>query len=166
MSMQHTFFLSNLSPRCCFGVTSYETSMTNPKVLGVITTCLNDLVEAIEKIADIRTRSANISVTGGRKFNPGFHLAFDVDNMLLVAESTAKCAVGREESRGGHTRDDFPAMDNKWRQVNQISSFDGQKVNVRKQTLPSIPKALFHLFDVHELEKYMTAEEIAKGGSN
>ena len=134
-------------------------------LVGIIRTGA-ELKEAIAKIADIRKRSANVAVTGGRKFNPGFHLAFDLDNMLLVAESTAKSADSREESRGGHTRDDFPGMSNEWRQVNHISSFDGEKVNVRKQALPPMPKELFELFDVHELEKYMTPEEVAKGGSN
>jgi succinate dehydrogenase / fumarate reductase flavoprotein subunit len=134
-------------------------------LVGIIRTGA-ELKDAIAKIADIRKRSANVAVSGGRKFNPGFHLAFDLDNMLLVAESTAKSADSREESRGGHTRDDFPGMDNKWRQVNHISSFDGEKVNIRKQALPPMPKELFELFDVHELEKYMTPEEVAKGGSN
>ena len=134
-------------------------------LVGIIRTA-SELEDAIAKIAEIRVRSANVSVSGGRKFNPGFHLAFDLDNMLLVAESTAKSAILREESRGGHTRDDFPGMNNKWRQLNHISSFDGATVNVREQALPALPKELFDLFDVHELEKYMTQEEIAKGGSN
>ncbi len=134
-------------------------------LVGIIRTG-SELKDAIAKIADIRKRSANVSVSGGRKFNPGFHLAFDLDNMLLVAESTAKSAITREESRGGHTRDDFPGMNNKWRQINLISSFDGNQVNVREQVLPTLPKELFDLFDVHELEKYMTPEEIAKGGTN
>jgi succinate dehydrogenase / fumarate reductase flavoprotein subunit len=134
-------------------------------LVGIIRTG-SELKDAIAKIAEIRKRSANVSVSGGRKFNPGFHLAFDLDNMLLVAESTAKSAINREESRGGHTRDDFPGMDNKWRQINNISSFDGNQVNIREQALPTIPKELFDLFDIHELEKYMTPEEIAKGGSN
>jgi succinate dehydrogenase / fumarate reductase flavoprotein subunit len=134
-------------------------------LVGIIRTG-KEVEEAIEKIAAIRTRSANVAVAGDRKFNPGFHLAFDLDNMLLVAESTAKSALLREESRGGHTRDDFPGMNAKWRQVNHISSFDGNKVNIKAQPLPPIPKELFDLFDIHELEKYMTPEEIAKGGSN
>ena len=134
-------------------------------LVGIIRTG-TELKDAIEKIAEIRKRSANVAVTGGRKFNPGFHLAFDLDNMLLVAESTAKSAISREESRGGHTRDDFPGMDSAWRQHNHISSFDGNQVNVRKQTLPFMPKELFDLFEVDELKKYMTPEEIAKGGSN
>ncbi|MFM1974801.1 MAG: hypothetical protein RL524_788, partial [Actinomycetota bacterium] len=134
-------------------------------LVGIIRT-RTEIEEAIAKIADIRARSKNVAVGGGRKFNPGFHLAFDLDNMLLVAESTAKSALLREESRGGHTRDDFPGMNNKWRQVNHIASFDGNQVNIKAQPLPMLPKELFDLFDVHELEKYMTPEEIAKGGSN
>jgi len=134
-------------------------------LVGIIRTG-KEVEEAIEKIAAIRARSANVAVAGGRQFNPGFHLAFDLDNMLLVAESTAKSALLREESRGGHTRDDFPGMSSKWRQVNHISSFDGKNVNVKAQPLPPIPKELFDLFDIHELEKYMTPEEIVKGGSN
>ena len=133
-------------------------------LVGIIRTG-SELKEAIEKIADIRARSKNVVVAGDRKFNPGFHLAFDLDNMLLVAESTAKSAILREESRGGHTRDDFPGMSDKWRQVNHISSYNGSEVVVKAQPLPPLPKELFDLFDVHELEKYMTADEIAKGGA-
>ncbi len=134
-------------------------------LVGIIRTG-SELKDAIGKIAEIRKRSQNVSVAGDRKFNPGFHLAFDLDNMLLVAESTAKSAIAREESRGGHTRDDFPGMNDKWRQINHISSYNGNEVVVREQKLPALPKELFDLFDVHELEKYMTSEEIAKGGSN
>jgi len=134
-------------------------------LVGIIRT-RSEIEDAIAKIAEIRARSKNVAVAGGRKFNPGFHLAFDLDNMLLVAESTAKSALLREESRGGHTRDDFPGMNSTWRQVNHISSFDGNQVNIKAQALPVIPKELFDLFDVHELEKYMTPAEIAKGGTN
>jgi succinate dehydrogenase / fumarate reductase flavoprotein subunit len=116
-------------------------------LVGIIRTG-SELEDAIKKIADIRKRSANVSVTGDRKFNPGFHLAFDLDNMLLVAESTAKSALARQESRGGHTRDDYPTMNNKWRQINLISSFDGEKVSVKEQALPILPKELFSLFDI------------------
>ena len=133
-------------------------------LVGIIRT-KKELDEAILKIADIRKRIANVKVEGGREFNPGFHLAFDLDNMLLVAESTAKSAVIREESRGGHTRDDFPTMIPKWRQINNVSSFDGQKVSVRQNELPTLRKELFGLFDIHELEKYMTSDELAKGGA-
>jgi succinate dehydrogenase / fumarate reductase flavoprotein subunit len=134
-------------------------------LVGIIRT-RTEIIDAITKIAEIRARSKSVAVAGGRVFNPGFHLAFDLDNMLLVAESTAKSALLREESRGGHTREDFPGMNTEWRQINQIASFDGNQVNIKSQPLPVLPKELFDLFDIHELEKYMTPAEIAKGGSN
>jgi succinate dehydrogenase / fumarate reductase flavoprotein subunit len=55
-------------------------------------------------------------------------------------------------------------MDPKWRTLNNISSFNGKEVVVKQQGLPSMPKELFDLFDVHELEKYMSSDEMAKGG--
>jgi succinate dehydrogenase / fumarate reductase flavoprotein subunit len=130
-------------------------------LVGIIRT-KTELQDAINKIADIRKRIENVAVTGDRLFNPGFHLSFDLDNMLLVAESTAKSAIVREESRGGHTRDDFPAMDPKWRSLNNIASFNGKEVVVKQQNLPFMPNELFDLFDIHELEKYMSADELPK----
>ena len=61
-----------------------------------------------------------VGATGGRRYNPGWHLALDLRNMLVVSECTAKAALEREESRGGHTREDFPKMDPQWRQVNLV----------------------------------------------
>ena len=133
--------------------------------VGIIRTKV-ELEEALKKIAELRNRIAKVSVAGGREFNPGFHLSFDLDNMLLVAESTALAGLTREESRGGHTRDDFPTMNPVWRQSNLICTFDGTKVGVEKIPLPVMRKDLFELFDIHELEKYMTPEEIAMGGIN
>jgi len=132
-------------------------------LVGIIRT-KSELADAISKIEDIRKRIENVSVAGDRQFNPGFHLSFDLDNMLLVAESTAKSAIVREESRGGHTRDDFPKMDPKWRTINNIASFNGKEVVVKQQPLPVMPKELFELFEVNELEKYLTSDELAKGG--
>jgi succinate dehydrogenase / fumarate reductase flavoprotein subunit len=132
-------------------------------LVGIIRT-KSELADAINKIAEIRKRIENVSVQGDRVFNPGFHLSFDLDNMLLVAESTAKSAIVREESRGGHTRDDFPVMNTKWRGLNNITSFNGKEVVVKQQDLPFMPKELFDLFDIHELEKYMSKEETTKGG--
>jgi succinate dehydrogenase / fumarate reductase flavoprotein subunit len=132
-------------------------------LVGIIRT-KGELADAISKIEAIRKRIENVSVAGDRQFNPGFHLSFDLDNMLLVAESTAKSAIVREESRGGHTRDDFPEMDPKWRTLNNIASFNGKEVVVKQQPLPVMPKELFELFEKVELEKYLTSDELAKGG--
>ena len=72
----------------------------------------------------------------------------------------SKAALTREESRGGHTRDDFPKMDPAWRQFNLICNWDGNFVSTNKQKLPMMPTELLSLFDPHELEKYFTQDEM------
>ena len=64
-------------------------------------------------------------------FNPGWHLAIDMRNMLLVSECVAKAALERTESRGGHTRDDYPAMDADWRNTLLVCrTTDGDRPSV------------------------------------
>ncbi len=129
-------------------------------LVGIIRTRI-ELEEAIVKLAELRKRALDMVAAGGRAFNPGFHLTLDLDNMLIVSEAIARAALQREESRGGHTRDDFPGMNSTWRQVNSITSWTGSNVVVKKQPLPSMPKELFDLFDPHELAKYLTAAEMS-----
>jgi len=138
-------------------------------------TTMNDLVGIIRKaeeieqalvaLHDLRGRVAKVSVEGGRFFNPGWHIALDLRNMLLVSECVAKAALLRTESRGGHTRDDHPAMEPEWRKVNLVCSLTGdpaveEAVSVVKQPLPTMPLELLSLFDWSELSKYMTPDEI------
>ena len=68
----------------------------------------SEVQDALERLDKLKERAQHIRVTGTRQFNPGWHLALDLRNMLCVAESVARAALMREESRGGHTRDDFP----------------------------------------------------------
>jgi succinate dehydrogenase / fumarate reductase flavoprotein subunit len=82
--------------------------------------------------------------------------------MLAVSECTAKAALIREESRGGHTREDFPAMDPNWRKVNLVCSLDGDEVRLTRKPLPVMRPELFELFDRAELAKYLTNEELAE----
>jgi succinate dehydrogenase / fumarate reductase flavoprotein subunit len=143
-----------------------ELQQTSNDLVGIIRTG-KELEEAIVKLGQLRSRVATAKAEGGRAFNPGFHLAIDLDNMLLVSECIARSALQREESRGGHTRDDFPAMNPEWRQVNSISAWNGKSVDVIQQKLPSLPKELFDLFELDELKKYLTPAEITsvKGGA-
>jgi len=120
-----------------------------------------ELEAALEKLAALRERVAKVAASGGRRYNPAWHLALDLRNMLVVSECTAKAALEREESRGGHTRDDFSAMDPKWRGVNLVCSLDADTVRLERKPLPAIPPELLTLFDRAELAKYMTEEELA-----
>ncbi|MEK8109393.1 hypothetical protein NKG94_41835 [Micromonospora sp. M12] len=81
--------------------------------------------------------------------------------MLVVSECTAKAALERQESRGGHTREDYPAMEPKWRQVNLVCSLDGDTVQLTRKPLPKMRPELIGLFDRAELGKYLTDEELA-----
>ena len=67
-----------------------------------------------------------MSVEGHRQYNPGWHLALDLRNMLLVSEAIAKAALERQESRGGHTRDDFPKPDAEWGTKNLVVTLRGR----------------------------------------
>jgi succinate dehydrogenase / fumarate reductase flavoprotein subunit len=81
--------------------------------------------------------------------------------MVLIAECVAQAALERQESRGGHTRDDFPQMSAQWRKVNLICALDGDKVTLRRQPIPAMRPDLLALFDLSELKKYMTDDELA-----
>src|SRR5690349_14213151 len=94
----------------------------------------SELEESLKLLADLKERIGRVSATGGRRFNPGWHLALDLRNMVVVSECTARAALERTESRGGHTREDFPVMDPAWRQVNLVCALGsaGEVVLTRK----------------------------------
>jgi succinate dehydrogenase / fumarate reductase flavoprotein subunit len=137
---------------------------------------MNDLVgiirreaevkQAVERLAELRERVARVVVEGHRQFNPGWHLALDLRNMVDVCECVARAALERTESRGGHTREDFPGMDPAWRGVNLVCRLreDGSGVELTRQPVPALRPDLAALFDREELAKYLTAEELAALG--
>ncbi|SCL19296.1 succinate dehydrogenase / fumarate reductase flavoprotein subunit [Micromonospora nigra] len=120
-----------------------------------------ELVDALARLAELRERVAKVSAAGGRRYNPGWHLALDLRNMLVVSECTAKAALERRESRGGHTREDHPTMDPAWRRVNLVCSLEGDTVRLDRKPLPRMRAELIALFDRAELAKYLTDEELA-----
>jgi succinate dehydrogenase / fumarate reductase flavoprotein subunit len=122
-----------------------------------------ELTDALKRLQELKLRVANVGATGGRRYNPGWHLALDLRNMMVVSECTAKAALEREESRGGHTREDFPKMDPKWRQVNLVCSLEESgDVRLEHKPLPKMRDELISLFDRTELSKYITDGELAE----
>jgi succinate dehydrogenase / fumarate reductase, flavoprotein subunit len=119
---------------------------------------VKDALAALEKFKE---RAKTLSVPGERAYNPGWHYAQDLRNMLLVAECVAMAALEREESRGGHTREDHPEMSPEWRKVNLVLSLNGDKVEMVHQPIPVVREDLLALFEISELKKYMTKEELA-----
>jgi succinate dehydrogenase / fumarate reductase flavoprotein subunit len=130
----------------------------------------DEIEEALSRLDQLRTRVQNVSVAGGRVFNPGWHLAIDMRNMLLVSECVAKAALQRTESRGGHTRDDYPEMDSKWRntllvcRTDDVATVDAMVPRVTVEPEPQVPMRpdLLECFEVSELEKYYTDGELTE----
>ncbi|MEV6735739.1 fumarate reductase/succinate dehydrogenase flavoprotein subunit [Streptomyces sp. NPDC051104] len=132
----------------------------------------SEMQQALKKLAELRVRARRAGVEGHRQYNPGWHLALDLRNMLLVSECVARAALERTESRGGHTREDFPSMDRAWRRVNLLCRLTdpteglaatdpvrGQIALTRETTEPIRPD-LLALFEKEELVKYLAEEEL------
>jgi succinate dehydrogenase / fumarate reductase flavoprotein subunit len=117
------------------------------RLVGIIRTRA-ELEESLVEIAALRERAANLTVEGNRQYNPGWHLALDLVNMLQVSECIARAALERTESRGGHTRDDYPGADDSWATVNLVLSEHDGKIELRRQPLPQMPAELQSLFEV------------------
>jgi succinate dehydrogenase / fumarate reductase flavoprotein subunit len=119
----------------------------------------HELRLALEKISALKARAARVAVEGNRQYNPGWHLALDLQNMLIVSQAVAASALERQESRGGHTRDDYPMTDPYWGALNVVialkSASDvvplaGEELSVKRQPLPKPPPELAKLLeDVH-----------------
>jgi succinate dehydrogenase / fumarate reductase flavoprotein subunit len=131
--------------------------MTN--LVGLIRT-ETEMVQALGELDKLKERARKVSAGGGRGYNPGWHLALDLRNMLLVAECVALAALERQESRGGHTRDDFPQMSPEWRKINLICTLDGDRVELTRQLMVPMRPELLALFERDELKKYLTDEEL------
>ena len=122
-----------------------------------------ELADALKRLQELRVRVANVGADGGRRYNPGWHLALDLRNMLVVSECTAKAALEREESRGGHTREDFPRMSPEWRRINLVCSLeDTGEVHLERKPVPKMRVELLSLFERAELAKYLTDEELSE----
>ncbi|MFE3825121.1 fumarate reductase/succinate dehydrogenase flavoprotein subunit [Streptomyces sp. NPDC059092] len=119
-----------------------------------------EMEQALEKLAELRVRATRAGVEGHRQFNPGWHLALDLRNMLLVSECVARAALERTESRGGHTREDWPGMVPDWRRINLYCRLTEGRVELGRRTTEPIRPDLLALFDKEELVKYLAEEEL------
>jgi succinate dehydrogenase / fumarate reductase, flavoprotein subunit len=114
-------------------------------LVGIVRT-EQDLQTAIDTIQKLRSRAANAKVGGNIQYNPGWHLALDLKNMLDISESVTRAALQRTESRGGHTREDFPETDNEWGKLNNmIRQSPSGEINVVSEPRPEMPAELQEL---------------------
>jgi succinate dehydrogenase / fumarate reductase flavoprotein subunit len=125
-----------------------ELQQTMNDLVGIIRTRA-ELEKSLEEIEKFKERAKNLAVSGDRQYNPGWHLAIDLRNMLLVSECIAKAALEREESRGGHTRDDHPGFAEKWGALNIVLSINdaADGVDLATQPLPVMPDDLAAFFE-------------------
>jgi succinate dehydrogenase / fumarate reductase, flavoprotein subunit len=122
---------------------------TMQRLVGIIRT-ETELVESLDELKALKSRVQHMVVEGHRQYNPGWHLSIDLRNMLLVSECIATAALERKESRGGHTRDDFPGPDPSWGAKNLVLTLDDDgEVVLRHQPLPGMPDELKELLDEH-----------------
>ena len=117
-------------------------------LVGIIRTA-EELQGSLEEIERLKERAQHLLVEGHRQYNPGWHLALDLRNMLLVSECIAKAALERQESRGGHTRDDFPGPREEWGTKNLVLRLDatGQGIDLTHQAIPVMPDDLKTFFE-------------------
>jgi succinate dehydrogenase / fumarate reductase flavoprotein subunit len=123
-----------------------ELQQTMNDLVGLIRTS-SEMSDALERIAALSERSEQLTVEGDQRFNPGWHLAIDLRNMLLISECIARAALERKESRGGHTRDDYPMTDPEWGKINLAVKLEDNKVTVTQQPLPEMPAELKQFFE-------------------
>jgi succinate dehydrogenase / fumarate reductase flavoprotein subunit len=115
-------------------------------LVGIIRTEV-ELKQALTELGELQERATKVGVEGHRQYNPGWHLSIDLRAMLAVSEAVATAALERKESRGGHTRDDYPGPDPAFGMVNVRVRRQGDGVAVDQIPLPQMPDDLKELFE-------------------
>jgi succinate dehydrogenase / fumarate reductase flavoprotein subunit len=106
-----------------------------------------DLKRGLDEIQKLKQRAAHAHVDGSRLFNPGWHLARDLKSMLTVSEAVALSALERKESRGAHSRIDYPNYDEQWSKLNNIISRDGEEMWLSHLPIAQMPGDLLAILE-------------------
>jgi succinate dehydrogenase / fumarate reductase flavoprotein subunit len=120
--------------------------------VGIIRT-EDDLKKGLEAIEKLKARVSKIKIEGNRHFNSAWHEAFDMRNMMIVAEAMCRAALMRKESRGAHAREDFPEMDKEhFAKVNIVSKMkpSGSEMDVAEVPLPDVPDEIKKVLEEKE----------------
>jgi succinate dehydrogenase / fumarate reductase flavoprotein subunit len=107
----------------------------------------SELKKALAAIARFKERARNVRVDGNRQYNPGWHLALDLHSLLTFAEAATLAALERKESRGGHTRDDYPSADAKFAKINIVIRKKNGAMTLAQEPLPEMPEDLKALLE-------------------
>jgi succinate dehydrogenase / fumarate reductase flavoprotein subunit len=115
---------------------------TMQKLVGIFRT-EGDLQEALVELEKLNERARRMHVEGSRLFNPGWHLSYDLKSMLLISEAVTRSALARRESRGAHSRIDYPALDAAtWGKQNNVISSQRGAMTLRQEPVPAMPGEL------------------------
>jgi succinate dehydrogenase / fumarate reductase flavoprotein subunit len=105
-----------------------------------------DVVKALGELEKLKARAARVRVEGSRLFNPGWHLSRDLKSMLTVSEAVARSALARKESRGAHSRIDYPRLDDQiWGRQHNLITKDGAGMKLQQVPVDEIPAELREL---------------------
>jgi succinate dehydrogenase / fumarate reductase flavoprotein subunit len=103
----------------------------------------NEMMQALERIRELKARSEQVSVDGNREYNAGWHTALDLQNLLTVSEIVTRAALERKESRGAHFRDDYPAKDEQFGKFNIVARKGANgEVQLSREPIPTMREDL------------------------
>jgi succinate dehydrogenase / fumarate reductase, flavoprotein subunit len=107
-----------------------------------------EMLRALDGLRELRARAERVGVGGHREYNPGWHAALDLHNLLTVSEAITRCAIERKESRGGHFRDDYPDKDSSFATFNFVvrKGHDGS-MDVTRAPIPEMPAELKQIIE-------------------
>lgn len=109
-----------------------------------------EMKTGIQKLVELKQHVSEVGIKGSRSYNPGWHLCRDLKNMFICSEAIARSALSRKESRGAHSRLDFPNTDPEWGKVNTSVSIEGDQMKVEHTPTPQMPDDLKCLFEKKE----------------
>jgi len=125
----------------------HDLQETMQENVGIVRT-EKEMITALENLKKFRDRANRVGVSGNREFNPGWHTALDLENLLTVSEAITRAAIERKESRGAQFREDFPNKDPKFGNVNTIIWHgDDGGMNVRLDPIPEMPDELKQIIE-------------------
>jgi succinate dehydrogenase / fumarate reductase flavoprotein subunit len=120
----------------------HDLQRTMQQLVGIVRN-ERDMQQALSSLDELKARAERVGVSGHREYHTGWHTALDLRNLLTVAEAITRSAIERQESRGGHFRDDFPRMDPAWGTVNvQVTRAVEGSMAVRRVPIAPMPDEL------------------------